>query len=94
MKNLSLLYIAFLLLQFTTLAQSGWVQQTSGTTENLISVYFINENVGWAVGENGIIINTTDGGANWNPQNSNTTDDLYSVKFIDESVGWIINIRI
>jgi photosystem II stability/assembly factor-like uncharacterized protein len=90
MKFLSLLFIAILLFQISLLAQSGWVQQTSGTTENLNSVFFINENVGWAAGENGIIINTTDGGANWNPQNSNTTDDLYSVKFIDEDNGWII----
>jgi len=90
MKNLFLLFIAILLLQFNSLAQSGWVQQTSGTTENLNSVFFVNENVGWAVGENGVIIYTSDGGVNWLPQTSNTTHNFYSVKFMDEEIGWAL----
>jgi hypothetical protein len=33
MKNLSLFFIAFLLLQLNTLAQQGWFQQTRGTND-------------------------------------------------------------
>ncbi|MDH3267924.1 MAG: YCF48-related protein [Ignavibacteria bacterium] len=87
-KNLSLLFIAFLFLQYTSLAQDGWVQQTSGTIADLESVNFYDANNGWAVGESGTILNTTDGGNIWNVQLSPTTDDLRSVQFVDTSNGW------
>ena len=93
MKNFSLLFIAFLLLQFTSLAQEGWIQQTSGTTYDLSSVYFINSNTGWAVGQNynlknGIILKTTDGGDNWEAQVVDSIR-LKDVQFIDNNTGWI-----
>jgi hypothetical protein len=34
-----------------------WSEQTSGTSEDLCDVYFVDQNNGWAVGDNGIIIN-------------------------------------
>jgi len=90
MKNLFLLFIAFLLLQFNTLAQEGWFEQTSGTTEHLNSIHFIDNNTGWAVGTEGIILNTTDGGTNWYPQTSGTTEWLYSVHFANDTTGWAV----
>ena len=39
----------------------------------LTDVFFVNENLGWAVGESGTILRTRDGGNTWNTQtNSNT----------------------
>ncbi len=88
MKNFSLLFIAFLLLQLTTLAQGGWFEQTSGTTWWLSSVHFTDNNTGWAVGWNGTILNTTDGGTNWIPQSSGTEFlDLHGVSFTDANNG-------
>jgi len=88
MKILSLLFIAVLLLQYNTLAQEGWFEQSSSTTVNLNSVFFVNSNVGWVVGDAGTILHTIDGGNNWNPQTSNSTDDLHSVQFTDDNTGW------
>jgi photosystem II stability/assembly factor-like uncharacterized protein len=42
-----------------------WIQQTSGTTNNLTSINFINENTGFCVGSGSTIIKTTNGGNNW-----------------------------
>ena len=62
MKNLLLLFISFFLLQFTTLAQEGWFWQNPlPQGHNLYTTKFINENTGWAVGEYGTIIKTSDG---------------------------------
>jgi photosystem II stability/assembly factor-like uncharacterized protein len=36
--------------------------QTSGTGEALLSVFFVDANTGWAVGEGGTILHTTHGG--------------------------------
>ncbi len=87
MKKFSLLVILFLLIQFKVSGQYGWFQQTSGTTEPLFSVYFINDLTGWIVGYSGTIIKTTDGGDNWFPQNSGITNYLVSVGFADLNYG-------
>ena len=47
----------------------------------------------WAVGGNGTILATADGGASWAPQTSNTTEDLRSVGFVDQQRGWAVGGR-
>jgi len=93
MKLFSLLFISILFIQITSLAQSGWVQQTSGTTYDLYSVNFINPNSGWTVGQNydlknGIILKTSNGGDNWDVQVIDSIR-LRDIQFIDENTGWI-----
>ena len=57
----------------------------------LFSVDFVDENYGWAVGEWGLIMHTTDGGQNWEIQQNNTLDwDLLSVDFADRLNGWAV----
>ncbi len=67
-----------------------WTQQNSGTTENLRSVSFVDVNTGWVVGDNGILIKTTDGGKTWNKQNSGSDGFLKSVYFINSNTGWVV----
>ena len=45
----------------------SWQQQISGTNNALHSVHFVNENVGWVVGEVGTIRKSVDGGITWQP---------------------------
>ena len=45
---------------------------------------------GWGVGEGGVILATTDGGAHWVKQHSGTTDDLNDVAFADVRHGWAV----
>jgi len=84
MKNLSLFIIVFLLLPVTTIAKDGWFQQTSGTTDELLSVHFIDDNTGWIGGINGIL-KTTDGGETWTEQ---LTGQIFSIHFVDINNGW------
>ncbi len=67
-----------------------WYQQNSGTAVNLNSVYFENANNGWAVGDGGTIIRTTNGGTNWITQTSGTTQHLQDICFIDVNTGWAV----
>lgn len=67
-----------------------WISQSSGTSNYLQCVDFINNSVGWAVGWNGTILKTTNGGNTWLSQSSGTTQKLYSVKFISENIGWVV----
>lgn len=75
-------------------AQQAWFSQTSGTTQQLNSVCFSSLTNGWAVGNGGTILSTTNAGLIWNQQNSGTTSDLKSVSFISQTTtGWAVGIN-
>jgi len=54
---------------------------TSGTIITLHTVYLFDPNEGVAVGEQGLILRTTDGGAVWQSVGSSVKDNLRSVSF-------------
>ena len=66
-----------------------WVPQVSGTTENLNDVYAVTEDLVFAVGNNGTILKTTDGGTTWVQKTSGVIVNFQKVKFISANVGFI-----
>ncbi|RMH61261.1 MAG: T9SS C-terminal target domain-containing protein [Calditrichaeota bacterium] len=87
MKHYFKLYLALIFLFAANIIHAQWIEQTSGTTNNFNGVSFTDANTGTAVGDNGTILRTTDGGANWVSQNSGTTNNLNSVSFTDANTG-------
>ncbi|HRE41782.1 MAG TPA: YCF48-related protein [Ignavibacteria bacterium] len=74
----------------TTNGGSNWTPGfTSSNYKDINSLNMINSDIGFAVGEYGLILKTTDGGSNWDYQISGSADDLESVDFIDANTGWI-----
>jgi len=75
----------------TTNGGNSWSPVLTDTQgSHLRSIYFCNENTGFAVGEvsgHGMIYRTTNGGNNWDTQN--TSNKLYDVSFINCSTGFI-----
>jgi photosystem II stability/assembly factor-like uncharacterized protein len=67
-----------------------WVEQNSGTSNRLLSVYFLNTELGWAAGDDGTILKTTDGGLNWSAQSLGTLDNVHSIYFSNPLVGWAV----
>src|SRR5688572_2256387 len=59
---------------------AGWTPQVSGTTSTLRAVSFADASNGWAVGDFGTVVHTSDGGASWTPQASGTTHFLNHVR--------------
>jgi photosystem II stability/assembly factor-like uncharacterized protein len=49
---------------------------------------FVDKRRGWAVGAEGRVFTTQDGGRTWSEQASNVVADLYDVKFLDSLEGW------
>ncbi len=47
---------------------NSWVQADVPVIVNIISIYFVNENTGWAVGHDGIVLKSIDGGKSWSRQ--------------------------
>jgi photosystem II stability/assembly factor-like uncharacterized protein len=66
---------------------ASWISKTSGTSENLNSIFFIDGKIGWTCGSNGTILATTDGGDNWTKQSTSTVRELHSIAFVDNVKG-------
>ncbi|MCX6245834.1 MAG: YCF48-related protein [Bacteroidetes bacterium] len=64
-----------------------WTYEETFTTKPLRSVYFTDNNTGFAAGDSGTIIHTLDAASTWDKQASGTTRDLHAVYFTDENTG-------
>lgn len=97
MKKLLFIIIVSVLISFQIVqvkAQTvGWTQLSFNPSQPLYSVYCLNYNTVIAVGANGYIVKTTDGGTNWNVIPSNTNNTLYKVCFVDDSTGYAAGVK-
>jgi hypothetical protein len=55
-------------------------------------VSFVNANDGWAVGQNGVIRVTTNGGTTWSAQTSGTGQSLTAVSMVSATTGWAVGV--
>lgn len=85
MKLLKNIFITVILFNLPVFSQ--WFAQNTGTSENLRSVFFTNAQTGYACGDNGTIIKTTNGGTNWTALSSGTAFNLRSIQFADANTG-------
>lgn len=65
MKKYIFLFILSILFPLAAHSQYGWIQQQSNTGNDLNGINFLDPNTGYAVGYNGSILKTTNGGTNW-----------------------------
>lgn len=83
--------IAIVLFIIGQLTLVGGAQNCNSKGQFILnSVCFSDAKHGWAVGDGGLVLSTTDGGSTWCSQTSGTTDDLESVKFVDNQHGWAV----
>jgi len=72
-------------------AQAGaWIKQRTGSMAWLHSVFFLDQNRGWAIGSKGTLLATIDGGNTWQVKTSLTNDILRDIFFVDENNGWLV----
>lgn len=70
---------------------SGWCWQRPRPSGNTVAaVAFADAGTGWAVGDLGMILKSTDGGISWAPQKSGVNSRLTAVAFADAQVAWAI----
>lgn len=90
------LFLLFLSIGIPQITQAqGWhtpaMDDVPGTNPNtfqgLNGVFFISATKGWAVGNRGTILTTSDGGRNWTSQTSGVTEDLLDVYFTSPTKG-------
>ena len=84
--------LAFCLLIFTShvISQTGWSSRRSGTTADLVAVYFTSQVSGWIAGDNGYLASTSDSGRTWKTYPLNTTEDINEIYFRNEKNGYLV----
>ena len=55
-----------------------------------MDVTFVDSQHGWAVGDDGTVVHTSDGGDSWERQDSGTDVKLVRVSFVNPEEGWIV----
>lgn len=98
MKILAIFTTCFFSL-FSCILYGQWeIQSQIPDTTSLRDVFFINNNCGWAVGDDEIILKTCDAGVNWIVQNDYSgycgENWLNDVFFLDENIGWAVGDRV
>ena len=71
----------------TTNGGTAWSTLTSGTTNDLLGVYFTSATVGYAAGSAGKILKTTNG-TNWAPLTIGTTQNINDIFFANANTGY------
>lgn len=90
-KAVSSVVLCLLTAASTVSAQSGvWTKQPAGTMAWLHSVFFIDENHGWAAGSKGTLLHTEDGGKTWKATSASTDDVVRDIFFTDPQNGWLV----
>ncbi len=86
-------YLYFLLMLAITLnlyGQGEWTILNKPTTKDLIDLHFLDNQQGWAAGEQGIILKTIDGGESWVEQVSNIDDSIIDIFMLNANFGWAL----
>jgi photosystem II stability/assembly factor-like uncharacterized protein len=87
MKHIFILVSLFL----TQPAYPQWEWQLPKPQGNtLFNVQFVDTSNGWAVGEFGTVIHTSNGGINWTEQEYGRTDDILYCSMISATTGWTV----
>ncbi|MBC7642905.1 MAG: T9SS type A sorting domain-containing protein, partial [Flavobacterium sp.] len=63
--------------------------KTSGTTQILNRIQFANAFVGYAVGNNGVLLKTIDSGENWTFVATGSTNNFYGLSVLNENTFFI-----
>lgn len=85
------IFVVSLIFSGKSFAVDYWIQQSSPTNKNLTICTFVDSLNGWACGDSGLILHTSDGGTSWVIQNTPVNYYLEDIVFINENTGWAVS---
>jgi photosystem II stability/assembly factor-like uncharacterized protein len=86
--NYLLIIFSIYFCQINLFPQGRWESVESPTNQVLRSVHFTDSLYGWAAGDSGVVIHTTNSGKDWIIQNSNTSNKIVDIFFLNRNLGW------
>jgi photosystem II stability/assembly factor-like uncharacterized protein len=84
------LILALALVPFASAQESRAAREARLRDASLRAVQFLDKEVGWAVGDEGVILNTIDGGQTWDRKPTGLRASLRSVCFLNPFIGWVV----
>lgn len=91
MRRILFITMFTILTSYSLYSQQYWLNVPSPVSKSLSKCFFLDTVRGWAAGDSGVIVHTSNSGANWISQNSgitvSTIDDIF---FIDQNTGWAL----
>ena len=92
-SSLVILVLTLELAVTTSSQKIPWTKLQSPVNSTLRSLSFVDSLTGWAAGEFGTIIHTSDGGVNWEIQNSTIQTFITDIHFSDNNYGWAVTLK-
>jgi photosystem II stability/assembly factor-like uncharacterized protein len=74
----------------TLFAQETWQKIESGTSVDLYTIQFVDLVNGYAAGDNGTVIKSTDGGKSWSDVSIPTSFPVRALSFLTANSGWAV----
>jgi photosystem II stability/assembly factor-like uncharacterized protein len=71
-------------------SEGRWRKEKSGVTAHLYAIASPSADVGWAVGQAGTVLRTTDGGATWTQLSSPSAEDLVRVTATSDLAAMVV----
>ena len=90
MKSATLVWGLGLCLGLSTPAMA-WETQAIGAPHPIRTVQFSGSDTGFAVGDSGMILKTTNGGSNWTAQSIGTTRNINVINVLNPRIAWIMD---
>lgn len=88
--RLPILILFLLILINVSFSQNFWPRVTSPTTKGLNKCFFTDVLNGWAAGDSGTIIHTSNGGISWYIQDSSSLYNIKDLFFVNNRLGWAL----
>ena len=61
---------------------------------SLMAIQFVNSTTGYATGDGGTVLKTTDAGSTWNRLNTEVLFDLKGLFFLNADTGWVVGVNV
>jgi photosystem II stability/assembly factor-like uncharacterized protein len=91
MKRIFIILILLILTNSMKLySQQYWLKYSKASNQNLWKCSFVDTLNGWAIGDSGVIVHTSNGGLNWVEQNSKIKEYMVAVSFYNKKIGWAL----
>lgn len=84
------------LTQIEKFTNGQWAPQIAGFAGRVTGIYFVNDSLGWAVGDSSLVLSTTNGGRWWNQESVPALPPMpyfqgfVDVKFFNPKVGLVV----
>lgn len=89
MKKLTFLFVIMSITYSFYAQEATWHLLPFVPSQTLRDIHCVNKDTAVAVGDNGYIVRTTNGGSYWDSIYSTTTSTLYKITFVNDTIGYV-----